>query len=300
MLIALIIVSIICIISFLLYFQLRLEIKSLKNQLKYTKEENSTFTLFTNSSDTTIKDIFDEINLMKRAMKEEKQQHFKKEKEIKEMITNISHDIRTPLTSIQGYLEMMETSDDVNERERYYQIIVRRLDDFHSLLDEFFVYTKLINASEEMLLTSQAIYPLVCHSLLNYMNLLQEHDLVPQMMCEDEALMANIHEESFHRICMNLIINTIRYGEKPFIISIKKEAEKIIVCFQNNCNPSNIIDCDHMFDRFYKEDSARTQKGSGLGLAIVKELIDRMHGSVIAKQVNNTISIVLTLPIISE
>lgn len=280
MLMILILMGVLCAIVLFLYLQLRIEIRSVRDQLIYTKKEGSSFTLFSTSSNKVMKDIIENINGIKDEMLLEKRNHLKNEKDIRDMIANISHDIRTPLTSIQGYLEMMRTSNDSVEKDRYYSIVEHRLKDLEAILDEFFLYTKLMNTSEEYTLETKEVYPLICGSLLRYMELLKEHDLIPEVVCVDETVELALHEESFQRICMNLIINTVHYGEAPFRISIRQEKETVMILFENKVKTGMSVDTEHMFDRFYKGSDARTQKGSGLGLAIVKELVLRMHGEV--------------------
>lgn len=293
MVIIFILMSVLCVVFLFLYVQLRKEIQSVRHQLLYTRKEESSFTLFSTSSNKDMKDIIAEVNGIKDEMLLEKRNHLKNEKDIRDMIANISHDIRTPLTSIQGYLEMMQTSNDPMERERYNTIVVHRLKDLEAMLDEFFLYTKLMNTSEEHSLEIKEVYPLICGSLLSYMELLKEHELIPEVICEDETIELALHEESFQRICMNLIMNAIRYGEAPFCISIKQDKEAVMITFENKVKAGMTIDTEHMFDRFYKGNDARTQKGSGLGLAIVKELVMRMHGEVSSTCTNGMLQIVI-------
>lgn len=295
MYIFILVLGLICAILLFLYITLKKECRSLYNQLDYTLKEGSTFTLFTNSSDPMMRNIMKKINKVKNEMLKEQHLHTKQEKEIQDMITNISHDIRTPLTSIQGYLEMMQYSEDIEDRQRYYEIIKHRLDDLEAMLDEFFLYTKLQNSDEIFTLEKQPVYPLVCMVLLNYRDLLIQHDLTPEIICEDEGVTAMIHEESFRRICMNLMINTIRYGSKPFMIHIQSQNDKVQIIFENSIHDLKNIDVEHMFDRFYKGSEARTQKGSGLGLAIVKELSERMQGNVSAQLKKDVLSIQIEL-----
>ena len=186
MYIFILLLGLICAILLFLYITLKKECKSLYDQLDYTLKEGSTFTLFTNSSDPMMRNIMKKINEVKNEMLKEQHLHTKQEKEVQDMITNISHDIRTPLTSIQGYLEMMQYSEDIEDRQRYYEIIKHRLDDLEAMLDEFFLYTKLQNSDEIFTLEKQSIYPLVCMVLLNYRDLLMQKDLEPEIICEDE------------------------------------------------------------------------------------------------------------------
>lgn len=290
------IVSILLVIFFFLYIQLRRDVTSLNQQLKYTKEEESSFTLFESSSKKEMRHIIKTINIIKGEIDDIQKKYMHNEKDIQEMITNISHDIRTPLTSIQGYVEMIQQSDNPSEKERYYNIVMNRLHDLESMLDEFFLYTKLKSSREPCIVEEKEIYPIVCQTLLNYMEVLKEHDLNPIVICDEEGLLANIHEDYVKRICVNLIINTMRYGSNPFRIEIKKIEKNIQVIFENKCLKNVEIDIDHLFDRFYKGDQARNQKGSGLGLAIVKELSERMNGSVCAHCEGHILRITLTVP----
>lgn len=293
MLIIFILLVVLCVILLFLYVQLRKEIQSVRHQLLYTRKEESSFTLFSTSSNKDMKEIIEEINGIKNEMLQEKRNHLKNEQDIRDMIANISHDIRTPLTSIQGYLEMMQMSNDPMERERYYDIVGHRLKDLEAMLDEFFLYTKLMNTSEEHSLEIKEVYPLICSSLLSYMELLKEHDLIPEVVCVDETVELALHEESFQRICMNLIMNTVRYGEAPFRIRIQQDKEAVMIIFENKVKTGMSVDTEHMFDRFYKGNDARTQKGSGLGLAIVKELVLRMQGEISSTCSHGMLSIMI-------
>ena len=291
-----IVLGVCCLILLFLYIQLKKDIKSLHDQLHYTKEERSDFMLFSSSSNKEIKEVIKDINGIRQEMQDAKSLHIRNEKDVRDMIANISHDIRTPLTSIQGYVEMIQQSEDVIERERFYRVVMNRLQDLESMLDEFFLYTKLMNTSELYTLEKKEIYPLLCQTLLNYMDVLNEHNLTPEVCCDDEGITACIHEESFQRICMNLIINTVRYGMNPFHIIIKKVDHQICIEFKNACITNEQMDVEHMFDRFYKGNQARSQKGCGLGLAIVKELCERMNAVVSAQYSDQTLCIQVLLP----
>lgn len=294
--ILIVIVCILCAVFLFLYLQLRSELRQLHKQLAYTRKEDAQFTLFTTSSNLVMAQVIDEVNQLKHQRQSEKNAYLKNELEVQDMITNISHDIRTPLTSIQGYVEMVAISEDSDERNRYFEIITNRLHDLESMLDEFFLYTRLINSNEVLEVHSLAVYPFLCNTLLNYMDMINTQHLEPQIQCENEAVCVLAHEESLRRICTNLIMNTIRYGKAPFVIRVEEQTSAITIQFSNHVNAGDFVDVEHMFDRFYKGDRARTQKGSGLGLAIVKELSQRMQGSVEAKLHGDVLQVILKLP----
>ena len=113
------------------------------------------------------------------------------------MLAGISHDIRTPLTSISGYIEMLEHAD-AGEQQRYLHIITARLRDMEELLDTFFVYARLQASEEEIECRRQPIYPLLCESVLSYYAQLQEKGIAPQMICADEQVQGVVEEASLN------------------------------------------------------------------------------------------------------
>lgn len=287
------ILTVLLFIALFLYIQLRKEIKEVARQLQYTRKEKSSFHFFTTSSNKYMKTSVEEINILREENQRITCAYMDNERKTQEMIANISHDIRTPLTSIQGYVEMIQNSDIAMEGERYYHIVMNRLNDLESMLDEFFLYAKIMNSSELYTLEEKEIYPLICKTILYYMELLKKHNLLPEVICEDESLSIKLHEESFIRICTNLIVNTVRYGKNPFRIEIKNVDEHLCISFENKCDVATNIDVEHMFDRFFKGNQARNQKGSGLGLAIVKELCERMNACVDAQYYNQILKITI-------
>lgn len=274
-----------------LYLHNRYELTLLLKQIRYHREEQSTFDAFSISGNRQIKEICKEMDMLRDSLQKDMKQHLQHERNTEEMITNISHDIRTPLTSIQGYLEMLHQSNDPKEKERYHQIITNRLHELEGLLDEFFLYTKLRNSNDQMVVEEMEVYPIVCSVLLNYMEELQAHQLEPIIQCTCESLTANIHEESCRRLCINLTMNAIRYGKPPLHISLCTHEDGIDLCFENDVDDVETLQVTSLFDRFYKGDTSRNQKGSGLGLAIVKELAEHMGGYVYARTNHNKLQI---------
>ena len=282
-----------CILLFL-YIRLRQDIRELLRQLTYARKESSTFTFYITTSHHSMKQLAKELNLLKEEMQLRYGEYVRHEKNVQDMMTNISHDIRTPLTSIQGYLEMLKSCDDKEIENRYFHIVENRLHDLEVMLDEFFLYTKITSGEQKLALHQTQVYPLVCSSLLSYMDLLKEHDLAVEVQCSEEGISALLHEESFRRICTNLIMNTIRYGKAPFRIRIQREDTIVVISFENEVLADH-LEVSHLFDRFYKGDQARNQLGNGLGLAIVKELSEAMQGEVSACLIQQTLQINIRL-----
>lgn len=240
--------------------------------------------------------IADNINIMQVRIVELIQSERESEKSKNELITNIAHDLRTPLTSILGYLEILETNPSLSDEQRknYLNIAYEKSKKLGSLIEDLFSYTKLsvgslnVNLDEFDIvkLLSQLLdemYPLFEKESLNYEFVSNVNEMI---VCADSKLIARLFE--------NLINNAIKYG---------KDGKKIILRFNqlNNdvyevyvLNYGEIIPRDaltKLFDRFYRVDKSRNSKiaGTGLGLAIAKNIVELHNGKIEVKSdVNGT------------
>ena len=240
--------------------------------------------------------IADNINIMQVRIVELIQSERESEKSKNELITNIAHDLRTPLTSILGYLEILETNPRLSDEQRknYLNIAYEKSKKLGSLIEDLFSYTKLsvgslnVNLDEFDIvkLLSQLLdemYPLFEKESLNYEFVSNVNEMI---VCADSKLIARLFE--------NLINNAIKYG---------KDGKKIILRFNqvNNdvyevyvLNYGEIIPRDaltKLFDRFYRVDKSRNSKiaGTGLGLAIAKNIVELHNGKIEVKSdVNGT------------
>lgn len=288
LIILLIICIVIMMILFFLYLQLRRDVKECAKQMRYIHQENSSIKIGLSTNFMPLHEIADCYQKQRDKVFELNQKQLEQEKEMKTLITNISHDIRTPLTSISGYIEMMEDASE-NDLMRYKDIISSRLYDMEEMLDTFFQYTAIQAQREPLELVETELYPLLCEVFLSYHSQLAQHDIAPKIICEEESILTRIHQESMKRILQNMINNTLRYGSNPYCIHLYR-SENHVVLKMSNALAKDIedpIDIEHIFDRFYKGNTSRQNKGSGLGMAIVKELCKQMHVNVQATMENN-------------
>lgn len=275
------------------YMGLKKEIVSCRDQIEYIQENNSSMRI---SSNIRYKPLLKIIKLFEMQREENKAlsiKHLHQEETIKELISNISHDIRTPLTSIRGYVEMLEGANR-NEQVQYIEIIIKRLNDMEIMLDSFFLYTKLQTQNKLFMLEKQTVYPLLCDVLLSYYPQLSKIGFEPKIVCEDESLEGYINADQMKRVFQNLLINVIRYGSMPFQIELYRK-EKYLVCVFSNAIKGEHIDVEHIFDRFYQADHSRGNNGSGLGMAIVKDLCEKMNIVIEAKLECDIISFVMKI-----
>lgn len=233
--------------------------------------------------------------VINQRLEEEQQMRIQQERasnELKYTISCISHDIRTPLTSAAGYLEMLlETSDPIKEK-KYETIIQDRLQDLEEMLEELFLYTKL--CQEEYSLECSIIqpFPILCTVVADYYNGILEAGLEPHISFSEENQVILAEPEALKRIFCNLIQNAISHGSRYLIIEQKENQ----ILFRNHIQTGETIDIARIFDRFYKADHARHNKSSGLGLSIVKQLMEKMGATVEAVLDKEELIISLSFP----
>lgn len=220
------------------------------------------------------------------------------DKKLKDAITNISHDIRTPLTSLDGYFQLLARSDSEEERKKYIAIIEERIDNLKYMLEELFTYTKLQNDNYELQLERTEFSKSVCDTLFSFYEEINSRGIEPQIDFCDEQIFVNGNKEALKRIIQNTIKNALDHGTGKLILSMKQSDDKIIFVCSNGIQNADKIDLSQVFTRFYKADPARTHSSTGLGLAIAKELAERMNGSLTADVSENMFSIIFEMKVI--
>lgn len=217
-------------------------------------------------------------------------QYERSQKELKQTISNMAHDIRTPLTSAAGYLQMLEECEDEKNRWRYTSIVRNRLDELSEMLEELFLYTKLTNEEFAIECRPIQVLPVLCDCMVDLYQVFDEQGVEPEVHFSDESLRVMATEESLGRIFRNLIHNALLHGAGGLCV-VQTENR---ILFSNPIQDPSAIDPSQLFERFYKADRSRKKGSSGLGLAIVSELMQKLGGTVKAEIRGNELEIELT------
>ena len=201
----------------------------------------------------------------------------KREQELKYTMACISHDIRTPLAGAMGYLQLLEGEP---ERQReYLGIVQKRLKELEGLLDELFLYTRLLSEPLPLECQETAVLPPLWDALAEFYPQLEAAGVEPELRFDREDRRVWASAEALGRVYRNLIANALRHGGRGLEVS-GREGE---ICFSNELRPGPRPDPEHLFDRFYQSSPAQAKGGAGLGLSIVRELMARMGGRVSAQ-----------------
>lgn len=226
-------------------------------------------------------------------IRKERQQYEKREKEFQKQIENISHDLRTPLTVILGYLKIFKKSQTVllsNDKELSdtINIIKQKAEIMKSLVEQFYDYSRLKSDNYELVLNKVDVSRTLRESLMGNYQILEQAHLKIDINIPNHPIWILGEESALERIFLNLFQNVGRYANNLFQITIKEQKNGVSILFINDTCILLEDDIPYLFDRFYIQDSSRNQVGTGLGLTIAKSLAEKMNGTLEVNLLKNS------------
>ncbi|MBO1628412.1 sensor histidine kinase [Bacillus arachidis] len=228
----------------------------------------------------------------------------KLEKQKNELITNVSHDLRTPLTSIMGYLRLLRDSkyENKEQHDEYMRIAFAKSEQLKNLIEDLFEYTKLTN--ENIVLEKQEVCmnELLDQLIEELVPQAEEHGLVFIKKFPEERAYAAVDSEKIVRVFENLLMNAIKYSKDngEIKVSLERQRRTIQISVANYSEEFTREELGNLFERFYKKDQSRSRvtEGSGLGLAIAKSIVELQDGEIRAEYGDGVIQFIVSLPII--
>lgn len=297
MLILICFLFVIIFIQSFLFWKYRRQVRDICRQLSFLMKNDSNMLITGDVGFGGLKELMEMLNQLLMRRKKEQKKYLEKEQMISDTYTNLSHDIRTPLTSLDGYFQLLEQCDDAKEQKHYMDIIQERIHSLKEMLEELFLFTKLKNESYHLELKRCCINRILKQTIFSYYEEWSAKGIEPDIRITDRSLYINGNEAALQRLFQNVIKNALDHGSKGIGISLEGQEEKVLLRIWNEVqNPK--IDPDKVFERFYKADEARSRTSSGLGLSIAKELTGKMNGEISAKLTGNIFCIEIVLKII--
>lgn len=261
-----------------------IEIKNIVGQLKKIVSEDTNSLV--KSSFGTADRLIIQINILLKEVHSIKTEYSRKNHALEQMITNISHDLRTPLTSAMGYIEMLSSADMTEqERQRELEIIRKRLARLEELINSFFEFSKIISVGEPPEKTELNLIAVLEEAVLHYYDDYSSRNRQIILDCSRYKLMIYSNYNMLMRIFDNLIVNALKHSDSDLKIRISTD-EKIRIEFENKVECTD-IDISRIFEEFYTVDTSRTKGGTGLGLAIAKQFTEMLGGQITANIVGN-------------
>lgn len=272
-------------------------IRSLNKQMEFICKSETNMRLVTQWTDKDTNILINHINKMIDEHKRVEQQLFRTNKNFRESITSISHDLRTPLTSAGGYMQMLNNEALTEEdRKAYGGVVQERIETVQKLLNQLFEYAR-IEADEwelekELINTTNLLYD----TLSIYYNDFRSKNTEPLLVISKEAFFIKGDAGAVKRIFSNIIYNALIHGEDNYSIEAVETDAYYKYTFSNRTVSITEDDIVHIFDRFYTTDQSRTKKTTGLGLSIAKNLTLKMNGSINAYLKEDQFSITISFP----
>ena len=294
--ITIILIAIIVILSFYLIL-LKKEIKRITNKLKNIENENSNMLLNKEFDDKDMNKLIFEINTLLKSVYEKEAKIHTKSSELQKMITNVAHDLRTPLTSALGYIDMVKNSNlTEEEKEKYISIIEERLKKLSYFITSFFEFSKVISKEESIDLKKENIIGVLEECIASFYEDFANNNRKIELNTNLNKIEVMTNKQLLTRIFDNLIINAYKHSKSDLIINLEKNEKETIIIFENELEDMN-IDTNAIFNEFYTVDISRTKGNTGLGLAIAKEFVSLLKGKIYAEKEANLLRIIIEMDI---
>ncbi len=282
------------IIIVLLIFKIYIMKKSAKEiseglSEKLKDDTNTLISISTN--DKSMKELAHKLNTQLKELREQRHRFVQGDMELKTAVTNISHDLRTPLTAIKGYLDLLENEEKSDTVDRYINIIKNRTEVLEQLTEELFRYSIITSPEYDDSTEYLSINSILEESILGYYAILEERNITPTIHIPEQKIIRRLNKAALSRVFSNLINNAIKYSDGDLEITLTEAGE---IIFSNTASELNEVQVERLFDRFYTVENAR--KSTGLGLSIARILVERMNGTITAEYKNNRLSIILRFP----
>ena len=277
--IAAVILAALCAVLGLRLYALEKDIRSCARQLR--EDEGARVRMA--APNRAAEDLLSAVNRLLELREADEAEHRRQEHAIRQQISNISHDLRTPLTSILGYLQLLEgDSLTVEERRQYLGIVRGRAKALQSLITSFYDLSRLEGGEYPLSREKVDLYHVLSELVAEFYNDFEQSgfDMTVELAPGLPAVTAD--PAGVLRVFTNLIRNALEHGQKRMSIFLYRQEETVVSAFSNDAAGLTREDVEHVFDRFFTADKMRTGQSTGLGLAIVKALVGQMGHRVTA------------------
>ena len=274
------IISLVLIIIFLIYYiiSINISIKEIEDNLDIilNNDTNKLITISTNNK--RLNRLTTTLNTSLRKIRRLELSYKNGNKELQESITNISHDLRTPLTAIKGYIDLIKKEKSKKKIVEYLKIIENKSEDLVILTEQLYDYSKSLDLKDNLKKEKVCINDILEDTILSYYALIKKKNLTPEVNITTKRIYRKIDKNMAIRILENIISNTIKYTDEDIKITLLDNGKIIIK------NKSHVLDnttVNKMFDRYYTIESGSNT--SGIGLSIAKQLVNINGGKITAK-----------------
>ena len=262
-----------------------IELKNITRELKEITEKDTNLLLSTSSGDKSIKILVDSLNKELKKLLSLKREYTKGIFDVKKSAENIAHDIRTPLTAIKGYVDLLEKEELSEEGRKYLEIIKGRVDYMKEMIDELFLSLSM-KSRGVLNLSNIDAKSILEEALVSYYNEFKKKGMSPSLMTPNEKVIIKADSKALYRAYSNIISNALKYGEGEFKVEMDEKGNTI---FSNLAPNMDSVEANKLLDRYYTISDAKAS--SGIGLSISKEILQEMGGELKVKLENQRLYI---------
>lgn len=285
--IGLICVLALCVLTLLIYLLiLHSSIREVAEELeeKLRTDTNTLISISVGSGSVQL--LASRINAQLQALRKERLKLQTGNDELTTAVTNISHDLRTPLTAICGYLDLLEQEPQSEKSGRYLAVIRERTDSMRSLTEELFRYSVITATTDELHIEGVSLNDILEQSLAGFYGALSARGITPEIRMPEAAVIRELDAAALRRIFDNILSNAVKYSDGDLTIRLRPDGS---VTFSNRASSLSRVQAERLFDRFYTVETARNS--TGLGLSIAKLLTEKMGGTIMAEYENGHLQI---------
>ena len=235
--------------------------------------------------DPYMRQLAADINMQLRLLRKQRHKYLTGDRELKEAVTNISHDLRTPLTAICGYLDLLEREENSENTTRYLSLIGNRVEAMKQLTEELFRYSVILSTGD-LVLEPVCVNGVLEESIAAFYGALTSRDIQPEIHITENRIERQLNREALGRVFSNILNNALKYSDGDLAITLRDDGD---IIFSNTASGLNEVQVGKLFDRFFTVEAARNS--NGLGLSIAKTLVEQMGGFILAELENKKLNI---------
>ena len=284
----LIIIEILLLIIFVLlamvYF-LRKSVQEISEAFRDRLTADTNTLIDISTRDPYMRQLAADINMQLRLLRKQRHKYLTGDRELKEAVTNISHDLRTPLTAICGYLDLLDKEDKSENTSCYLSLIGNRVEAMKQLTEELFRYSVILSTGD-LVLEPVCVNGVLEESIAAFYGALTSRDIQPEIHITENRIERQLNREALGRVFSNILNNALKYSDSDLEIFLHDDGE---IIFSNTASSLNEVQVGKLFDRFFTVEAARNS--NGLGLSIAKTLVEQMGGIILAELENKKLNI---------
>ena len=260
------------------YILLKLSLNKLYKDFELIINSDTNNLLTISCNDKNLKEFINKLNKNLKKLRKLELEYNQGNINLKHTITNISHDLRTPLTAIKGYLDILDKKNFTKEQIKYFNIINTKVNDLVNLTEELFNYSKILDKTY-LIKKEQVCLNIVLEEVLcSYYDLFKNNNIIPKIDITSNKIIKEIDLICFKRIIENIISNLLKYSNKSIYIKLDNTGS---ITFINKTKKLDKVSVGKIFDRYFTVESSK--KSNGIGLSIAKELVILNNGEISAK-----------------